>query len=51
MLESVVGCKIRMAGPPFGRMTGSTDSRVPRPSHKIGSCPRIWPAVGRGNVG
>lgn len=29
-----VGCKIRMAGRPFGRMTDSTDGRVPRPSHK-----------------
>lgn len=46
-----VGCKIRMAGRPFGRMTDSTDGRVPRPSHKLGSYPRIRPLFCRGNVG
>ena len=43
-----VGCKIRMAGRPFGRMTDSTDGRVPVPSHKLGSRPRIWLAVSQG---
>lgn len=46
-----VGCKIRMAGRPFGRMTDSTDGRVPRPRHKLGSCPRIWLVICRGNAG
>lgn len=30
-----VGCKIRMAGRPFGRMTDSTDRRVPRPKSEL----------------
>lgn len=34
VVGAAVGCKIRMAGRPFGRMTDSTDGRVPRPSHK-----------------
>lgn len=51
VVAAAVGCKIRMAGWPFGRMTDSTDGRVPRPSHKLGSCPRIWPVVRRGNAG
>lgn len=46
-----VGCKIRMAGRPFGRMTDSTDGRVPRPRHKLGSCPRIWLVICRGSAG
>lgn len=36
VVAAAVGCKIRMAGWPFGRMTDSTDGRVRRPSHKLG---------------
>lgn len=43
-----VGCKIRMAGRPFGRMTDSTDGRVPVPVTNSAAVPGPGLVVSQG---